>query len=57
MTTMNTTKLIYKNTILLLAIFVVGIIVAVLYINAAFEENTNSHTATPSITERVSYNS
>lgn len=57
MTTMNTTRLIHKNTILLLAIFVVGIIVAVLYINAAFEEDTNRQTAVPSTTERVSYNS
>ncbi|AEE19142.1 hypothetical protein Krodi_1158 [Dokdonia sp. 4H-3-7-5] len=58
MTTMNTSKLIHKNTILLLAIFLVGVIVAVVYINAAFEEETNSrHTAAPATTKTVSYHS
>ncbi|WP_298323358.1 hypothetical protein [uncultured Dokdonia sp.] len=55
---MNTSKLIHKNTILLLAIFLVGVIVAVVYINAAFEEETNSrHTTAPATTKGVSYHS
>ncbi|WP_396597694.1 hypothetical protein [Dokdonia sp. R86516] len=55
---MNSSKLIHKNTILLLAIFLIGIVVAVIYINATFEEESNGRqTATPSTSKVVSYNS
>ncbi len=58
MTSMNSSKLIHKNTILLLAIFLIGIVVAVIYINATFEEESNGRqTATPSTIKVVSYNS
>jgi len=57
MTSMNHSKLLYKNTILLLAIFVIGVVLSVFYINAAFEGEINSQTTTPSLTERVSYDS
>ncbi len=44
---MSAHKLRYKNTFLLLTIFIVGIIIAIIYINATFSVSQNSQTATP----------
>lgn len=57
MRTMNTSKLLHKNTILLLAIFLVGVVVAVMYINATFASDSDGTTATPTQTEKVAFHS
>lgn len=57
MSTLNSIKIFQKHTILLLSIFLIGVIVAGIYINATLNADINSHTVTPLPSNKVFQNS
>ena len=57
MSTLNSIKIFQKHTILLLSIFLIGVIVAGIYINATLNADINSHTTTPFPSNKVFQNS